>query len=185
MDNALVLVQDCCSFSFSIWKTEIMQIIYGEYPPNYKEICEVFDIKDHPGIVFTYGEKLYIPSGEKPDKHLMSHEETHERQHAEMGADAWWERYLVDPGFRFMQELEAYRNQYRSMATLNLEQRVGYLNHIASDLAGPMYGNILTFEEAKAEITKGIILKHVGMAAGKNTRKAKKRERQNRKKARR
>lgn len=160
-----------------------MQIIYGEYPPNYKAITDVFDIKDHPGIVFTYGEKLYIPSGEKPDKHLLRHEETHERQHAEIGADSWWERYLVDPGFRFEQELEAYRNQYRSMATLTLEQRIGYLNHIASDLAGPMYGNILTFEEAKAEITKDIILKHIG-TGDKSSRRAKKIQRQNRKKGR-
>lgn len=161
-----------------------MQIIYGEYPPNYKDIAKAFKIKGRNTIVFTYGNTLYIPSGNKPDKHLMEHEETHARQQLEMGVDEWWDRYLVDPGFRFMQELEAYRNQYRSMNVLPLDARLGYLNHIATDLAGPMYGDLMTVEEAKAEITKDIILKQPRTAHSKNVRKLKKRERQNRKKGR-
>lgn len=161
-----------------------MKIIYGEYPPNYKAIAKTFGIKNSGGIVFTYGEKLFIPSGHEPDRHLMCHEETHERQQSIVGVEAWWDRYLVDPGFRFTQELEAYRNQYKSLAALSLSNRVAYLNHIATDLAGPMYGNLITIDEAKAEVTKDIILKHVGLSS-KNRRKAKKRERQNRKKGRR
>lgn len=160
-----------------------MEIIYSEHPPNYKAIAKTFGIKNSGGIVFTYGDKLYVPSGQEPDKPLMRHEETHARQQANIGVKAWWDRYLVDPQFRFEQELEAYRNQYRSMATLTLEQRIGYLNHIATDLAGPMYGNLMTKDQAKAGITEGIILKRVGFA-GKNIRKSKKRERQNRKKGR-
>lgn len=161
-----------------------MQIIYGEYPPNYKAIAKTFGIKNSGGIVFTYGNKLFVPSGQKPDTQLMRHEETHERQQTAMGIEEWWDRYLVDPGFRFMQELEAYRNQYRSMASLPLHHRVGYLNHVATDLAGPMYGNLLTLEEAKTEITRDIILKHTG-SGGKDIRKLKKLKRQNRKKGRR
>lgn len=160
-----------------------MLIIYGEYPPNYKKIAKTFDIKDKPGVVFTYGHKLYIPSGNEPDKYLLKHEETHERQQLAMGITEWWDRYLVDPGFRFMQELEAYRNQYRSMGTLPLVQRIGYLNHIATDLSGAMYGNLVTKDEAKAEITKDIILKKIHSGT-KNTRKAKKLKKQNRKKGR-
>lgn len=161
-----------------------MQIIYGKYPPNYKAIVKAFDIKGNDGIVFTYGHKLYVPGGQEIDKHLMVHEETHAKQQGAMGVEDWWERYLVDPGFRFMQELEAYRNQYRSMATLQLQVRVGYLNHIATDLSGPMYGNLLTKEQALDEITKGIILKQPKTAHGKNMRKVKKLRRQNRKKGR-
>lgn len=160
-----------------------MQIIYGEYPPNYKEIAITFGIKNSGGIVFTYGDKLFVPSGQEPDKHLMRHEETHECQQTAMGIKEWWDRYLVDPGFRFMQELEAYRNQYRSMAALSLPNRLAYLNHIATDLSGPMYGNLLTKSEAVNEITKDIILKHTNIA-GKNIRKIKKLKRQNRKKGR-
>lgn len=160
-----------------------MEIIYGEHPPNYKAIAKAFGIKNSGGIVFTYGDKLFVPSGQNPDKHLMRHEETHARQQAVVGVEEWWKRYLVDPNFRFMEELEAYRNQYRSMASLSLEQRIGYLDHIATDLCGPMYGNLLTKEEAKAAITKDIILKHIG-STRKDPRKLKKQQRQNRKKGR-
>ncbi len=162
-----------------------MEIIYGEYPPNYKAIAKTFKIKGRTDIVFTYGYKLYIPSGDRPDKHLMKHEETHARQQAEMGAEEWWARYFVDPQFRFVQELEAYRNQYRSMNTLPLETRIPYLQHIATDLAGPMYGDMMSVADAKTEITRDIILKQPGLAHSKNARKLKKRERQNKKKARR
>lgn len=161
-----------------------MQIIYGETPPNYKAIAKTFDIKDKPGVVFTYGDKLFIPSGNEPDKPLLRHEECHARQQNAMGIEEWWNKYLVDPGFRFTEELQAYREQYRAMASLPLEQRIGYLNHIAGDLAGEMYGNLVTVDEAKAYITNGIILKHVGASGGKNTRKLKKLKRQNRKKGR-
>lgn len=160
-----------------------MEIIYGEYPPNYKDIAAAFDIEDRDGIVFTYGNKLYIPSGRKPDAQLLRHEETHAREQLEIGIEEWWDRYLVDTGFRFMQELKAYREQYRAMATLPFERRLSYLDHIATDLAGPIYGNLLTKEEAISEITRGIILKRSGSTSSK--RKDRKRQRNNRKKARR
>lgn len=160
-----------------------MQII-KDYPPNYKDITKAFDIENKPGIVFTYGDKLYVPSGQTVlDKHLIKHEETHVKQQRAMGVEYWWARYLIDAGFRFIQELEAYRAQYRSMASLSLEQRLGYLDHISSDLSGPMYGNLLSKDSAKTAITDGIILKHVN-SGGKNTRKFKKLKRQNRKKGR-
>lgn len=163
-----------------------MQIVYGKFPPNYGAITEVFNIKGKTNIVFTYGDTLYVPGGSAIDidKHLLRHEETHTRQQAAMGVEAWWDRYLADPGFRFTQELEAYRNQYRSMATLPLKRRIGYLDHISTDLSGPMYGHLLSKEEAKAEITKDIILKHVGAPGHKDLRKLKKIKRQNRKKGR-
>lgn len=161
-----------------------MQIIYGEYPPNYKAITKTFKIEGRNTIVFTYGDTLYIPSGNRPDKPLMRHEETHARQQLAMGIESWWARYLADSDFRFMQELEAYRNQYRSMAELPFENRIGYLNHIATDLAGPMYGDLMTVEEAKTAITDGIILKGSKTHKHKNIRKLKKRQRQNRKRGR-
>lgn len=159
-----------------------MKIITG-YPPNYEAISEAFDIKDNDGVVFTYGNKLFVPSGNKIDKPLMKHEETHARQQANIGVEEWWDRYLEDVGFRFSEELEAYRNQYRAMANLPLEIRIGYLNHCATDLAGPIYGNLVSKEEAMAAITKDIILKRI-QPGGKNIRKLKKLKRQNRKKGR-
>lgn len=163
-----------------------MQIIRGQYPPNYKAIAEVFNIENYDGIVFTYGDDLYVPGGKSVplDRHLMIHEETHQHQQNSMGVENWWDKYLVDVSFRFGQELEAYRNQYKSMNTLPLNVRLDYLDHLARDLSGPMYGNIMTKDEAKAYITEGIILKHPKTKAGQKIRKLKKRARQNRKKGR-
>lgn len=160
-----------------------MQVIKGEYPPNYEDICAVFDIKDDPNIVFTYGDKLYAPGSPPIDVHLLRHEETHERQQSAMGVEAWWDRYLSDANFRYEQELEAYRNQYRSMATLPLHHRLGYLSHMAKSLAGKMYGEIVNYDEAKDAITKDIILKHF-RPSNNDLRKARKQQRDNRKKGR-
>lgn len=163
-----------------------MEIVYAK-PPNYEKVAEAFNIRDNSGIVFTYGNKLYVPGGEKIsiDKPLMKHEEVHARQQRDIGIEEWWERFLVDPGFRLSQELEAYREQYRAMAGLPLEHRIGYLDHIAADLSGVMYGNLLTKEEAKAVITKDIILKFSKPSTKSiDPRKLKKRQRQNRKKGR-
>lgn len=163
-----------------------MEIVYAK-PPNYDMVAKAFNIEDMGGVIFTYGNKLYVPGGEKIhiDKPLMRHEETHARQQKKMGIDLWWEQFLGDRNFRLSQELEAYREQYRAMAGLPLEARIGYLDHIAGDLSGKMYGNLMTKEEAKAVITEGIILKHTKPSSPKaDPRRAKKRQRQNRKKGR-
>jgi hypothetical protein len=163
-----------------------MEIVYSA-PPNYDEVAKAFDIKDNQGVVFTYGNKLYVPGGKRIiiDKPLMRHEETHAHQQKHMGVTEWWEKFLADPAFRLQQELEAYREQYRHMAALPLNERLSYLDHISKDLAGAMYGNLLTEAEAKDVITKGIILKHT--KPGRPTpddRRLKKQQRQNRKKGR-
>lgn len=167
-----------------------MEIVYAK-PPNYERVASAFNLEDHPGVIFTYGNKIYVPAGDKLkiDKPLMRHEETHARQQRDIGIEEWWDKFITEPEFRLSQELEAYREQYRNMADLDAPSRMGYLNHICSDLSGEMYGNIMTHEEARVAITDGIVLKHPrlggrGGARGSNVRKAKKVARQNRKKGR-
>lgn len=163
-----------------------MEIVHG-YPPNYGDIATAFNIKDNENVVITYGNQLFVPGGKKIiiDKQLLKHEETHARQQLAMGIEEWWERFIADPGFRLSQELEAYREQYRAMASLRPQKRTGYLTHIAKDLSGEIYGNMITFEEAIKIITEGITLN--GSATNQNAalRKKKKLIRQNRKKGRR
>lgn len=161
-----------------------MNIIYGGYPPNYEEIAKAFNIRGNTNIVFTYGNKLFVPNGRPVDKYLLKHEETHARQQTAVGPEHWWKQYLVDPSFRFTNELEAYREQYRSMSDLPFATRVGYLEHITNDLAGEMYGGLVTVAEAKAAITEGIVLKRPVSSKNINIRRAKKLQRQNRKKGR-
>ncbi len=132
-----------------------MKVINGK-PPNYVEICEHFDIKDNEGVVFTYGNALYIPSGKKPPKDLMSHEQTHERQQREVGVKEWWAKYFKDPKWRMEQELEAYQYQYRyARKNYSSGQTSQLLDRIATDLSGKMYGNIVTKAKATKLIKEG------------------------------
>lgn len=164
-----------------------MRIVYG-FPPNYDQIVRTFNIKDHENVIFTYGDELFVPAGNRIqiDKPLMRHEQTHARQQRAMGIEEWWSQFLIDPQFRLSQELEAYREQYRAMSGLTPQQREGYLTHISNDLGGEIYGNIMTPEQARAVITEGIFIRYKQPASGdKLARRTKKRERQNRKKGRR
>ena len=125
--------------------------IKNDWPPNIEEIRKVFDPPK--GVVFTYGDTIYAPGGETIEPHLMKHEETHERQ---QGKDpkGWWGKYLKDPQFRLEQELEAYSNQYAYAKVIIRDRNAlaKFLFEIARDLAGPIYGNILTHGEAESKI---------------------------------
>lgn len=127
-----------------------MEVI-NEYPPNYKDITAVLQIVGRDSIVFTYGDKLYNPSGAVIADHLMVHEETHKRQQGQTTPAEWWRKYLADEEFRLDQELLAYRLQYRFMKSNGYPRnyRRDVLNKIAKDLAGKMYGHIISRDEAK------------------------------------
>lgn len=126
------------------------------FPPNYSEILKAFPaIKGRP-IVFTWGDTIYKPVMAPIEAHLLVHEETHAWQ---QGKDpkSWWDRYLVDPEFRFEQELEAYQHQYQALLIkYPREIRRKVLNRIAADLAGPIYGDICDKARAKE------LISHVG-----------------------
>ena len=127
-----------------------MKIKY-EYPPNIEEIRANFQL--HKGIIFTYGDTLYIPDRGKIDEALIKHEETHTRQQGDT-PDEWWQRYFIDKEFRIEQETEAYRNQYKyALENYNRQKRKYLLKVISEDLSSAMYGNVMTKEEAKETIT--------------------------------
>ena len=122
-----------------------MEIVF-DFPPNIEELRKHFDLKE--SIVFTYGNKLYNPGHGNIDEHLMKHEQTHSRQQVEDPA-GWWEKYIADPKFRVSQELEAYRNQYRSFAVgKDRNKTFLFLHRIAKDLSSGIYGSVLSYQEA-------------------------------------
>lgn len=128
--------------------------IKKDYPPNYNQIAQKFDIRGNPRVIFTYGDTLYVPNGAEIPPDLMAHEETHTVQQLKMGVAAWWDKYLVDDQFRLNQEVEAYRAQYKyAQENMNRHGRRALLNRIASDLSGVMYGNLCSFEQAVGLIT--------------------------------
>jgi hypothetical protein len=126
------------------------------YPPNYEEIAAAFRIRARHGIIFTYGSTIYNPDRVVITPDLYAHEGVHERQQMAVGGpDAWWRRYIYEDGFRYQQELEAYRAQYRfAQENYGRDQRRALLRHISKALAGPMYGNLVSPAQAKIAITK-------------------------------
>lgn len=131
--------------------------IVKAHPPNYEQIIAAIPaVKSNSGIIFTYGDTLYVPSGVDIPDHLMAHEETHTVQQEAIGINEWWEQYLADPAFRLKQEVEAYRKQYRVLCqNYPRHARRFVLLHITADLAGSMYGGIVNKDEAKKLITGG------------------------------
>lgn len=122
-----------------------------EYPPNIDKIKARFPLGK--GVVFTYGDTIYNPDNGRIDDPLMDHEATHTLQQGKT-PEMWWTRYLVDGDFRFVQELEAYQNQYQRFCFLVKDRnaRARFLFNIARDLSSPMYGGICTQQEASAAI---------------------------------
>lgn len=126
--------------------------IKNELPPNYDEIKKYFPSADfNKGTLFTYGDTCYCQSI-TPD--LVVHEETHVKQ--QLDPKAWWDRYFTDIQFRLSQEVEAYRNQWQWIKKniKDRNSRFRLLSRICMDLSGTLYGNIVSFDEAKRLIEK-------------------------------
>lgn len=134
-----------------------MKVVYT-FPPNYDEICRrIPGVKMRQNVIFTYGDTIYNPGrGQIPD-HLLAHEEVHSIEQKIMGVTEWWDNYLKNPEFRLQEELQAYRAQYRVLARYSRNIRKAILFKISADLAGPIYGRIISKDEARKLITGELI----------------------------
>ncbi len=133
-----------------------MTVIF-KYPPNYAEICKALPgVKLNQGVVFTYGEDVYVPNGKPLVDHVSVHEAIHIVQQRQRGRDSWWEWYLMDPKFRLREEVEAYRNQWEFLKNnYSRSDRRKILKKLAHSLCGPIYGNAVNYDEAK-ELIQGV-----------------------------
>jgi len=86
--------------------------ILEEYPPNFAEIRQYFDVEKYKPV-FCYGEILYNPYKHNVPIDIQIHEEAHAKQQTNISPDIWWTHYLLDKDFRQDQEIEAYNVQYR------------------------------------------------------------------------
>ncbi len=130
-----------------------MEILHTR-PPNFDKIFKVFPMASMPGVIFTYAPNIYVPSGHPLSQALLEHERVHLRQQSAMGVEQWWDKYLIDPEFRYQQELEAHRVEYRAVlqvADNRLERRQA-LVLIAKRLASGLYGRVVTTDQAKKAI---------------------------------
>lgn len=126
-----------------------VEIVDG-WPPNRDEIVAAFH--PEPGTLFAWEGTIYVPGiGDREvPRYLIEHERVHfGQQELAGGAEAWWRRYIDDPGFRLEQEVEAYRAQWRSLRGRPKRERFTHLYLFSRQLAGPMYGELVTPSEAR------------------------------------
>ena len=126
--------------------------ITTDFPPNYANIVIAIPEVQNGKPIFCYGDTIYNPHKIEITKDLEAHEEVHRRQQGN-NPDLWWEKYLQDPEFRLRQELEAYGIQYASVREfVHGRLREWVLDNIATALSGALYGNLLTFAEARSKV---------------------------------
>lgn len=131
-----------------------MKIIQA-YPPNIEEIEKTFDLTGKKPV-FAYGSVLFNPSGASIDEFLLAHEMTHAAQQKN-NPSTWWEKYLSDKAFRLSQEAEAYHAQYMALMRKAKDRNAiaRYVHSIAVDFSSAMYGNIVSYTDARKIIKYG------------------------------
>jgi len=113
----------------------------SEFPllERYKEL---FEINQY--TIFAYDKVIYCDY-ELPE-HLQIHERRHLIRQQKMGVGEWVEKYLTDTRFRLNEEVISYREQLESVKNRSARHRLRL--QCANDLASPLYGNIVTLQEA-------------------------------------
>lgn len=133
-------------------------MIRTERPPNFDAILKVFPLADKPGVVFAYGEDIYNPSGVKLPPEIVVHEYKHcARQFAyENGVKTWWDQYLLNPKFRYEEELLAHveelKQALRGVRDRNAQFKL--FDRTARRLIAPLYnyGSQYTLRNALHDI---------------------------------
>lgn len=115
-----------------------MKIIKA-FPPNYSTLVKAFPIRGR-SVIFAWGDRIYNPAGIVIGSELLAHEAVHGRRQQEAGIDAWWERYIAEPRFRFDEEVLAHVAEVRAG---------GRLDDVAEKLASPIYGRLIDAASAR------------------------------------
>lgn len=135
----------------------VKQRIVVANPPMLAACIATFGtICQRTGVIFSYGDVIYNPSGTGITRELMAHEGVHgERQLAcEGGPDGWWQQYLDSKEFRLREELLAHRAEYLA-ARRRHGPRPADLRNIAGRLASELYGHLLTTAQATHAVLTG------------------------------
>lgn len=131
-----------------------MKIVIA-YPPMIEEIDKAFKVKGKP-VIYCWGETIYNPMGVHIDNKLKAHEGVHfARQSNETAKiEAWWSKYISDPEFRLNEEIPAHRAEYKEFCNHNKDRnaRSHFLRHVATKLASPIYGSVITSTAARIRI---------------------------------
>ena len=130
-----------------------MNIVAGT-PPNFEAIVARFPAARRRGVIFTWGDTVYVNGVPELPSQLKAHEAVHIDQQRRLwgGPERWWALYLDNPTFRLDQELQAHRAEYRTLKQLDRNAAARSLTFIAERLASPLYGGMITVREAKRMI---------------------------------
>ena len=126
-----------------------MQVVNG-YPPNFEDIAAVFPAARNPGVIFTYGERIYNPGGAPIQPKLKAHVAVHSQRQG-YAVDLWWYKYLRDPAFRLEEELLAHRAEYRAFkgSCRDRNEVSRALHDAAARLSSALYGNMISYMDAR------------------------------------
>lgn len=133
--------------------------IVKAYPPNYKQIVAALGQKSITTI-YCYGDTIYSPSGVGLSQALIAHEQVHSDQQARYtgGVSQWWTDYLAHPAFRLAQEIPAHKAEYYELLKIgNRHERRAALKQLATRLSGPLYGSLISRQEAENELRVGTL----------------------------
>lgn len=127
-----------------------MKILFENPPYQIREKCQKkFDLT---GTIpaYVFGDTIYNPQKADLDPLLLAHETVHIHQQGD-NPEQWWDDYLAYDKFRFRQELQAYRVQYKVAKEVVKDRNdmARLLHAIAGDLSGAMYGSMCSRSEAK------------------------------------
>jgi hypothetical protein len=118
-------------------------------PPNFEQILAAFPGADKPGVIFAFGDAVHNPSGGHVSEALIRHESVHcERQLAfnynldtQMTPALWWEKYIADHEFRYIEELKAHAAEFTAQLhpLISRNNRARLLHRTAQRLIAPLY----------------------------------------------
>lgn len=128
------------------------QTIVRAYPPNIEAIAKVYPNAMGKGVIFSYGDRLFNPTAVQIPKQLIAHEGEHGRRQEAAGVEAWWNRYLTDRLFMLDEEIYAHHAEWKC-ALRHIGP--GAIRAVAQRLAGPLYGNVISYEQALRAIQTG------------------------------
>ena len=110
-------------------------------------------------LVFTYFDGIY--TGTTLNTDVFKHECVHYIRQGggadEKLAKEWWVRYCVVGEFRYAEELAAYKEQYQFILRIANGNRAVAFDHakrLATELSGPLYGNLRSFNTALGDILR-------------------------------
>ena len=117
-------------------------MIITELPPNYELIHAAFPQASDRGVIFAYDGNIYAPSGSPVPPALIAHEEVHLANQKHIGADYWWEKYLSDSEFRYVEELLAHAAEFKAQRFVDRNAGAALLMRTALRLIAPLYNYV-------------------------------------------